>query len=79
MNMLCGHRQEKVLLKGIHVLILEGAKVVLYLLLNKVPWKSHFRGEHSADKLADLSLVTLSPLITIYHPHMHLTYIFMTL
>lgn len=26
--MLCGHRQKKVLLKGIHVLILEEVKVV---------------------------------------------------
>ena len=57
MNVLCGHRQEKVLLKGVHVLILKEVKVVLYLLLTKVLWKSHFCGEHSADKLADLSLL----------------------
>lgn len=40
MNVLCGRGQEKVLLKDIHVLILDGVKVVLYLLLTKVPWKA---------------------------------------
>lgn len=73
MNVLCGRGQEKVLLKDIHVLILDGVKVVLHLLLTKVPWKSHFCVEHSADKRADLSLMTLSPSITIYHPPPHLT------
>lgn len=50
MNVLCGRGQEKVLLKDIHVLILDGVKVVHYLLLTKVPWKKPLCVEHSADK-----------------------------
>lgn len=57
MNVVCGHGQEKVPLKGIHILIL--VSIVLHLLLTKVPWKSHFYVEHSADRLTDLSLVTM--------------------
>lgn len=59
MNVVCGHGQEKVPLKGIHILILEEVSIVLYLLLTKVPWKSHFYVERSADRLTDLSLVTM--------------------
>lgn len=73
MNVLCGRGQEKVLLKDIHVLILDGVKVVHYLLLTKVFWKSHSVMNILQIKLADLSLMTLSPLITIYHPPPHLT------